>query len=111
MPWVLAIGGKPFLSTITPALRYSELSPEFTGNKFQQSEDPDQMIPEDLVGRDIYPAPSVWWDWRKWDAGLNFALVPGMVLTVEYSDGKFLRAGNWENADEFLVTYTWRKLP
>lgn len=54
-----------------------------------------------------FPAPSVWWDWQKWDAGVRIGLKRGLDVTAEYTI---------HNTDtvlpfrfrETLVTLRWR---
>lgn len=54
-----------------------------------------------------FPAPSVWWDWQKWDAGVRIGLKRGLDVTAEYTI---------HNTDtvlpfrfrETLVTVRWR---
>lgn len=70
---------------ITPVIRYSELN-------------------NDFVGSPQYPAPSVWWDWRKTDYGVNVRLNKTAELILEYSDNQFLRGGRWESNNEWMLT-------
>ena len=70
---------------ITPVLRYSELD-------------------NDFVGDSRYPAPSVWWDWRKVDAGVNFKINKKITAIVEYSFNDFIRGGKTESNNELLVS-------
>ena len=88
MPWVLGLWGKPFLATMTPAIRYSELDSEFAGNAL------------------AFPTPSVWWQWKKLDYGLNIGLTPESKITVEYTSNEFLRLGQWQHIDEMLATFS-----
>ena len=90
LPLVLAAGGKQLFSLITPALRYSELDHDFTGNA------------------NIYPAPSVWWPWKKLDVGLNLLIYQDLLFTIEYNSVKTLRMGKWEHNDELLATLSWK---
>ncbi len=76
------------LPYVQPAVRYSELDPDF-------------------VGDPRYPAPSVWWDWQKLDLGLRLGLVEGLDLTVEWNLAEFVRGGREERTDEFLATVRW----
>ncbi len=54
-----------------------------------------------------FPAPSIWWNWQKYDAGVRVGLQRGLDLTVEYThhevDSRFLL-----NLREALVTVRWR---
>ena len=86
LPWVLGIGGKPFLWAVTPAILYSRNNPNFVGNAY------------------AYPSPSVWWDWEKYDYGLNLFVTPESKLTVEYTVDKFKTPAGWQERDEFLAT-------
>ena len=85
LPLFWAIGGRQVLPWLAPAIRYSELDPDFT------AEGP-------------YPAPSVFWDWEKIDLGLRVGLYDDMDLTLEYQDNTFVRLGQDESNDEFLAT-------
>jgi len=57
-----------------------------------------------LVG---FPAPSIWWNWQKYDGGIRVGLQRGIDVTVEYThhevDSRFLL-----NLREALVTVRWR---
>lgn len=74
---------------ITPVIRYSAIDPDFSG-------DP------------RYPAPSVEWDWQKFDVGLRLSLLHGFRLSAEYAFNRFERDGTEEDNDEFLATLHWR---
>ena len=54
-----------------------------------------------------FPAPSIWWNWEKYDAGLRVGLKRGLDVTVEYThhevDSRFLL-----NLREALITVRWR---
>jgi len=81
--WELSIRSANF-PWIRPAVRYSELSNDFSG-------------PEE------FPAPSIWWDWAKYDLGARMGFRDWADLTVEYSihDVKIEKD---LNLDELLVT-------
>lgn len=51
---------------IRPAVRYSELSNDWSGPR-------------------TFPAPSIWWDWAKYDAGVRMGIRDWADLTVEYT--------------------------
>jgi len=87
LPLFASIGGRQVLPWIAPAIRYSELEPEFG-----------------LDPAGLYPAPSVVWYWEKLDVGLRIGLVEGSDLTIEWSHNEFIRAGKTERQDELLVT-------
>lgn len=87
LPYFGALFGRQVLPWIAPAVRYSEMDPQF-------------------VGATGYPAPSVWWDWEKLDIGVRLGLIQGMLdMTVEYADNEFIRGGKTESADELLATF------
>lgn len=90
LPLIWAANDRQLFSQIIPAVRYSHLDPQFTGNGM------------------LYPTPSVWWEWKKWDFGLVTQISPNLALTLEYADNRFLRGGVFEQADEFLATFRWR---
>jgi len=70
---------------ITPVLRYSVLNNDFTGSA-------------------AYPAPSVWWDWRKLDYGINVIFNDNVQAILEYTENEFERAAGWANNNELLLT-------
>lgn len=75
--------------TITPVVRYSELNNNF-------------------VSTQGFPLPSLMWDWRKVDYGINIDFSDNVRLIVEYTDNEIFRAGRYESQDEFLVTLRWQ---
>jgi len=77
------------LVSIQPALRYSQLENDFVGNAA------------------IYPAPSVWWDWQKIDAGIRIGFERNIDLTIERAMHD-VEAPRELNIDETLVTFRWR---
>ena len=86
LPYFGDIGGRQILPFIAPAVRYSEIDPQF-------------------VNHPLFPAPSIMWDWEKLDIGVRLGLIEGVAdMTVEYNDNTFVRAGRDESADEFLAT-------
>ncbi len=89
LPFFADAFGRQLFSFIQPAIRISELDNHFRTHP-------------------LFPAPSVFWDWEKIDAGLRMGLIDGMIdLTVEWNDNTFVRAGRDESADEFLATLRW----
>lgn len=73
---------------IQPAARLSDLTNRFTGPA-------------------TYPAPSVWWDWTKLDAGIRVGLPRGFDATFEYTTHDV--ASRFKlNLREALVTVRWR---
>lgn len=91
LPLVWAVAERQLFPFIAPAVRYSELDPEFEG------------------GSPKFPAPSVRWDWTKLDYGLRLGIVEGIDLTVEYADNTLtLLNGREVSEDELLATLRWR---
>ena len=89
LPLVWAVAGQQLFPSIAPAVRYSELDPEFRNPA-------------------LTPVPSVAWPWEKLDAGLRLGITPGTDLTVEYARNRFLTARGWRDNDELLSTLRWR---
>jgi hypothetical protein len=79
------------IQSIQPAVRVSNLDNHF-------------------VGHPQYPATSVRWDWRKYDAGLRIGLTHGVDVTLEYAmHGAFNAAGRVPvDMTEALATVRWR---
>jgi hypothetical protein len=69
---------------VQPAVRFSSLTADFEG-------------PE------MFPSPSFWWDFRKYDAGVRFGLTRHADVTVEYSRIDAEQAEGLD-LDELLVT-------
>jgi hypothetical protein len=90
LPLVWAAGGRQILHSLQPAVRYSELEPEF-------------------VGGGPFPGPSVRWPWTKLDVGLRIGLVGASDLTVELADHEMTLAnGDTIAYDELLATLRLR---
>ncbi len=89
LPYKWGIGGRQILTYIQPAVRYSELDPDFG-------------VPAGT------PTPSFAWDWEKIDIGLRLGLFEGIDLTVEYAVNDFVVAGNTRSNDELLTTLRLR---
>ena len=51
-----------------------------------------------------FVAPSMAWDWRKWDFGFRIGIVRGLDLTVEYSRNDMITRKGVFHPDEGLVT-------
>lgn len=77
------------LVSIQPAVRYSVLDNDFVGNAR------------------LFPAPSVWWDWTKIDAGVRVAFTHNIDLTIERAIHD-VEAPRDLDIDETLVTLRWR---
>ena len=56
-----------FVQYVQPAGRVSDLKNDFDGSAL------------------LYPAPSIWWDWRKVDVGLRIGFARNIDLTIERS--------------------------
>ncbi|MEO8383511.1 MAG: hypothetical protein ABI779_27890 [Acidobacteriota bacterium] len=76
------------IESIQPAARYSSIDNDFG------------PVPG-------FPAPTIWWDWAKYDAGVRVGLKRGLDVTLEYSqhhiDSRFPL-----KLQEALVTVRWR---
>lgn len=92
--WPLNLGP---ITSIQPAVRVSNLDNHF-------------------LGHIQYPATSVRWDWRKYDAGIRVGLTHGLDVTLEYTTheafnfaGRVVDINNEEFVmSEVLVTARWR---
>jgi hypothetical protein len=86
--WPLKFGP---IESIQPAVRVSNLDNHF-------------------VGHPQFPATSVRWDWRKYDAGIRVGLTHGLDVTFEYAThDAFNPAGRVPiDMSEALVTVRWR---
>jgi hypothetical protein len=90
LPLVWAAGGRQLFPSLAPAVRYSELEPEFAGGG-------------------PFPGPSVRWPWTKLDYGLRIGIVGTSDLTVEYADHEMTLAnGSTIAYDELLATLRLR---
>ncbi len=89
LPLAWAVGGRQLFPSISPAIRFSKLDPEFGG----------------APG---FPAPSITWDWEKLDYGIRLGILPELDLTAEYAANDFVLAtGAVRQNDELLVTLRW----
>ena len=86
--WPLELGP---IESIQPAVRVSNLDNHF-------------------VGHPQFPATSVRWDWRKYDAGVRVGLTHGLDVTFEYAThDAFNPAGRVPiDMSEALVTVRWK---
>lgn len=80
-----SVGGETFLQSIQPAVRWSELHYGFKGNGA------------------LYPAPSIWWNWTKIDAGIRIGFAKHVDLTVERARNN-IGAPKKIHPDETLAT-------
>jgi hypothetical protein len=65
-------------------------------------------LKNDFVGPAIFPSPSFWWNWKKYDIGFNTDFGKDFRLTFEYAFNKFERKKVIEENNEFLMTLRWR---
>jgi len=86
--WPLQVGP---IESVQPALRVSNLDNHF-------------------VGHPQYPATSVRWDWRKYDAGVRVGLSRGFDVTLEYTTHDAFNTAGRVPVDmtEVLATVRWR---
>lgn len=54
-----------------------------------------------------FPAPSFWWDWLKYDAGVRVGLKRGLDVTLEYTKHQ-IESIEVLHLPEALVTVRWR---
>jgi len=74
---------------IQPAVRGSVMKNRFVGNPQR------------------WPAPSVWWPWKKYDSGIRVGLKRGFDVTFEYTDHS-IKSARKINLREALVTVRYR---
>jgi hypothetical protein len=79
-----AIGGRRVISSLQPALRISHLENDFNGPP-------------------AFVAPSLWWDWTKYDVGVRIEILERVDLTIERAIHDIDIAREVE-PDETLVT-------
>jgi hypothetical protein len=91
LPLVWAVDDRQLFTFVAPAVRYSKIDNDFRARP---------GIPN--------PAPSLFWDWEKLDAGVRLGIFTGVDLTVEYADNRFI-LGNGAERDnnELLSTLRW----
>jgi hypothetical protein len=92
--WEIETGYKfstPFgvLRWIQPAVRASGITNRFRGDPLK------------------YPAPSVWWQWTKFDGGVRIGLTHNVDVTAEYTKHN-VGAPKKLSLRESLVTVRWR---
>ena len=85
LPGLFASGDSPVVNWIQPVVRFSQITNDFVVN------------PQ-------YPAPSVGWNWKKYDFGVRLGIVRGLDLTAEYSHHDVKTEGPKLHPDELLVT-------
>lgn len=79
-------GETPVLNWVQPVARVSKIDNEFG-------------LPAGFV------APSMTWDWNKYDLGFRLGVVRGVDLTVEYARHDVILAARVAHPDEFLATF------
>jgi hypothetical protein len=84
IPGIL-VGETPVLRWVEPVVRAS-----FINNHF--------------AAPPLYPAPSVAWDWRKYDLGVRAGIVPGIDLTCEYALNDVSTRPGKIHPNEMLIT-------
>lgn len=87
-----AITNIPHIIALTPVIRYSQLKSHYAINSANIAN---------------YPAPSVTWDWKKYDIGVNLDVIKSLRLTVEYAVNDFVRKDKHEDNNELLTTMRW----
>jgi hypothetical protein len=88
LPPVLATHGKQVFTFIQPVARFS-------------------YIDDDIPINPLFVAPSVFWDWKKYDFGVRVGIVQGVDFTAEYSVNE-ITAPIDIPLDEFLTTLRFR---
>ena len=62
-------------------------------------------ITNDFVTPHLFPAPSIGWDWKKYDVGVRIGIVRNVDLTAEFTrNSTILETGETIHPDEGLVT-------
>jgi hypothetical protein len=81
----ILVGETPVLRWVEPVVRAS-------------------FINNDFVAPPLYPAPSVAWNWRKYDLGVRAGIVPGVDLTAEYALNDVSTRPGTIHPNEVLIT-------
>jgi hypothetical protein len=84
IPGIL-IGETPVWRWVEPVVRASFINNHFTAPP-------------------LYPAPSVAWNWRKYDLGVRAGIVPGIDLTAEYAVNDVNTRPGTIHPNEALIT-------
>jgi hypothetical protein len=84
-PAVFATGGKQLFTSLQPVFRYSQIDNLFVGPR-------------------IFMAPSMFWDWKKYDVGVRLGVVQGVDVTAEYAINRIKTAVSTLSENEFLST-------
>ncbi|HYH08170.1 MAG TPA: hypothetical protein VEK11_14035 [Thermoanaerobaculia bacterium] len=64
-------------------------------------------IENQFPGAPPFPTPSLWWDWKKYDAGVRVGLERGLDVTFEYTTHR-IESTFALGMRETLVTLRWR---
>jgi hypothetical protein len=93
--WEAEVGYRlPFehgwITSVQPALRGSSITNRFEGDPV------------------TFPAPSLWWNWKKWDGGVRVGLRRGVDVTVEYTRHS-ITSPRPIDLEETLLTVRWRR--
>jgi hypothetical protein len=88
LPPVFATNGKQLFTFIQPVVRFS-------------------MIDDDIPINPLFVAPSVFWDWKKYDFGVRIGIIQRVDFTAEYSINDITAPRDIE-LDEFLTTFRFR---
>jgi hypothetical protein len=82
---LFASGDQSVINWVQPVVRFSNI-----GNDFEAPRE--------------YPAPSVGFDWRKWDIGVRVGIIRGVDFTAEYARVDMM-GDETLHPDEFLLTF------
>lgn len=75
---------------VTPVIRYSQLNNDFRS-------DP------------RFFTPSLFWNWRKIDYGINLDFTENFRVILEYADNELETAGGRVDQNELLITFRWQQ--
>ncbi|MEO8359475.1 MAG: hypothetical protein ABI672_05545 [Vicinamibacteria bacterium] len=78
-------GDTPVLTWIRPVFRFSNIKNNFT------------VAP-------MFPAPSIGWDWKKYDLGLRVGIIQNVDMTAEYSYHDVATSRGKLHPNEFVLT-------
>jgi hypothetical protein len=85
LPGLFASGDQPVVNWVEPAVRISYIENLW-------------VTPPGFI------APSMGWNWRKYDYGVRFGIVRGLDLTAEYARNDAILRRSIIHPDEWLVT-------
>ncbi len=84
LPLVWSASGKQLFTFVQPIVRISSINNDFGPVR-------------------MFVAPSMFWDWKKYDIGVRIGIIQGVDVTAEYSIND-ITASRPVDADEFLTT-------